>query len=155
MPDLPPNRTLLVVLSVALGASLLVIAFLLGRESARVPVASEAEVAAAPTSEPDVEAVVEDMKIKQDIWKNLEGICRPDVVFGTNTSALPITEMATILSDPGRMIGMHFFNPAHRMMLLEIICTEKTSDQALARLRRQTDSRDSASAWADSHNDLG
>ncbi len=79
-----------------------------------------------------IEAVLEDMKIKQDIWKKLEGICRPDVVFGTNTSALPITEMATILADPGRMIGMHFFNPAHRMMLLEIICAEKTSDQTLA-----------------------
>jgi 3-hydroxyacyl-CoA dehydrogenase/enoyl-CoA hydratase/carnithine racemase len=79
-----------------------------------------------------IEAVVEDMDIKQDIWKKLEGICRPDVVFGTNTSALPITEMAGILADPGRMIGMHFFNPAHRMMLLEIICAEKTSDQTLA-----------------------
>jgi 3-hydroxyacyl-CoA dehydrogenase/enoyl-CoA hydratase/carnithine racemase len=79
-----------------------------------------------------IEAVLEDMDIKQDIWKKLEGICRPDVVFGTNTSALPITEMASILADPGRMIGMHFFNPAHRMMLLEIICAEKTSDQTLA-----------------------
>jgi 3-hydroxyacyl-CoA dehydrogenase/enoyl-CoA hydratase/carnithine racemase len=79
-----------------------------------------------------IEAVVEDMKIKQDIWKKLEGICRPDVVFGTNTSALPITEMASILADPGRMIGLHFFNPAHRMPLLEIICAEKTSDQTLA-----------------------
>ena len=79
-----------------------------------------------------IEAVLEDMDIKQDIWKKLEGICRPDVVFGTNTSALPITEMASILADPGRMVGMHFFNPAHRMMLLEIICAEKTSDQTLA-----------------------
>jgi 3-hydroxyacyl-CoA dehydrogenase/enoyl-CoA hydratase/carnithine racemase len=79
-----------------------------------------------------IEAVVEDMRIKQDIWKKLEGICRPDVVFGTNTSALPITEMASILADPGRMIGLHFFNPAHRMPLLEIICAEKTSDQTLA-----------------------
>lgn len=79
-----------------------------------------------------IEAVLEDMTIKQDIWKQLEGICRPDVIFGTNTSALPITEMATILVDPGRMIGLHFFNPADRMMLLEIICAEKTSDQTLA-----------------------
>jgi 3-hydroxyacyl-CoA dehydrogenase/enoyl-CoA hydratase/carnithine racemase len=79
-----------------------------------------------------IEAVLEDMKIKQDIWKKLEAACRPDVVFATNTSALPITEMASILEDPGRMIGMHFFNPAHRMPLLEIICAEKTSDQTLA-----------------------
>ncbi len=79
-----------------------------------------------------IEAVLEDMNIKQDIWKKLEGICRPDVIFGTNTSALPITEMASILADPGRMIGLHFFNPADRMPLLEIICAEKTSDQTLA-----------------------
>ncbi|MGA3112975.1 MAG: 3-hydroxyacyl-CoA dehydrogenase NAD-binding domain-containing protein [Syntrophobacteraceae bacterium] len=79
-----------------------------------------------------IEAVLENMSIKQDIWKKLEGICRPDTVFGTNTSALPITEIASVLNDPGRMIGLHFFNPAHRMMLLEIICGEKTSDQTLA-----------------------
>lgn len=79
-----------------------------------------------------IEAVLEDMAIKQDIWKKLEGICRPDVIFGTNTSALPITEMAGVLSDPGRMIGLHFFNPAERMQLLEIICAQKTSDQTLA-----------------------
>jgi len=79
-----------------------------------------------------IEAVLEDMKIKQDIWKKLEGICRPDTVFGTNTSALPITEMASVLKDPGRMIGLHFFNPAERMPLLEIICTKQTSDQTLA-----------------------
>ena len=79
-----------------------------------------------------IEAVLEDMDIKQGIWKQLEGICRPDVVFATNTSALPITEMATILADSGRMIGLHFFNPADRMPLLEIICAKETSNQTLA-----------------------
>ncbi len=79
-----------------------------------------------------IEAVLENMQVKQDIWKTLEGICGSDVVFATNTSALPISEMASILEDPGRMLGLHFFNPAHRMMLLEIICAEKTSDQTLA-----------------------
>ena len=79
-----------------------------------------------------IEAVVENMDIKKDIWKKLEGICRDDVVFGTNTSALPITDLATVLKDPGRMIGLHFFNPAERMPLLEIICAQKTSDQTLA-----------------------
>lgn len=79
-----------------------------------------------------IEAVLEDMDIKQGIWRQLEGICRPDVVFATNTSALPITEMATILADPGRMIGLHFFNPADRMPLLEIICAKETSNQTLA-----------------------
>jgi len=79
-----------------------------------------------------IEAVLEDMKIKQGIWKQLEGICRQEVIFGTNTSALPITEIATVLKDPGRMIGLHFFNPAERMQLLEIICGKETSDSTLA-----------------------
>jgi 3-hydroxyacyl-CoA dehydrogenase/enoyl-CoA hydratase/carnithine racemase len=79
-----------------------------------------------------VEAVVEDMKIKQDLWRRIEGIVRTDAVFGTNTSALPISEMASVLADPGRMIGLHFFNPAERMQLLEIICGKDTSDEALA-----------------------
>jgi 3-hydroxyacyl-CoA dehydrogenase/enoyl-CoA hydratase/carnithine racemase len=79
-----------------------------------------------------IEAVLEDMQVKQDIWKKLEGICRPEAIFATNTSALPITEMATVLKDPGRMIGLHFFNPAQRMQLLEIICAQKTSDPTLA-----------------------
>jgi 3-hydroxyacyl-CoA dehydrogenase/enoyl-CoA hydratase/carnithine racemase len=79
-----------------------------------------------------IEAVLEDMQVKQEIWQQLQGICGGDAVFATNTSALPITEMASILADPGRMIGMHFFNPAHRMQLLEVICAAKTSDQTLA-----------------------
>ena len=79
-----------------------------------------------------IEAVLEDLQVKQEIWQQLEGICRDDVIFATNTSALPITEMASILADPGRMIGMHFFNPAHRMQLLEVICAAKTSNQTLA-----------------------
>jgi 3-hydroxyacyl-CoA dehydrogenase len=78
-----------------------------------------------------IEAVLEDMKVKQDIWKKLERICPDHTIFATNTSALPITEMAEILSDPGRMIGLHFFNPAHRMQLLEVISAEKTSDATL------------------------
>ena len=79
-----------------------------------------------------IEAVLENMAVKQDIWKKLEAICKPETVFATNTSALPITEMASVLADPGRMIGLHFFNPAHRMQLLEIICAKKTSDQSLS-----------------------
>ncbi len=79
-----------------------------------------------------IEAVLEDMNIKQDIWKKIEGICGPKTLFATNTSALPINEMASVLKDPGRMIGLHFFNPPPRMQLLEIICAHKTSDRTLA-----------------------
>jgi len=79
-----------------------------------------------------IEAILENMEVKQDVWKQLDGICPAHAVFATNTSALPITEMAEVLKDPGRMIGLHFFNPAHRMQLLEIICAKKTSDPTLS-----------------------
>ncbi len=79
-----------------------------------------------------IEAVLEDMAVKQGIWRGLEGVCRPEAIFATNTSALPITEMAKALQDPGRLLGLHFFNPAERMPLLEIIRARKTSDQTLA-----------------------
>jgi len=79
-----------------------------------------------------IEAVLEEMSVKQGVWKKLDEICRPETIFATNTSALPITEIASVLKDPGRMIGLHFFNPANRMQLLEIICAQKTSDQTLA-----------------------
>lgn len=79
-----------------------------------------------------IEAVLEDMNVKQELWKKVEGLCGPETIFATNTSALPITEMASVLDDPGRMIGLHFFNPAHRMQLLEVICAKKTSDRTLA-----------------------
>jgi 3-hydroxyacyl-CoA dehydrogenase/enoyl-CoA hydratase/carnithine racemase len=79
-----------------------------------------------------IEAVLEDMSVKQDVWRKLDAVCKPETVFATNTSALPITEMATALRDPSRMIGLHFFNPAQRMQLLEIICTGATSNQTLA-----------------------
>lgn len=79
-----------------------------------------------------IEAVLEDMEIKQGIWKRLQEICRPEVVFATNTSALSITEMASVLKNPERMIGLHFFNPAERMQLLEIICGKETSNETLS-----------------------
>ncbi|MGB9630158.1 MAG: 3-hydroxyacyl-CoA dehydrogenase NAD-binding domain-containing protein, partial [Thermodesulfobacteriota bacterium] len=79
-----------------------------------------------------IEAVLEDMEIKQGVWKRLQEICRPEVVFATNTSALSITEMASVLKNPERMIGLHFFNPAERMQLLEIICGKKTSNETLS-----------------------
>ncbi|MBU4315777.1 MAG: enoyl-CoA hydratase/isomerase family protein [Proteobacteria bacterium] len=79
-----------------------------------------------------IEAVLENMEIKKSIWRQADAICSPLAVFATNTSALPITELATVLRDPSRMLGMHFFNPAERMRLLEIINAESTSDQTLS-----------------------
>lgn len=79
-----------------------------------------------------IEAVLEHMRVKKDMWNKLEVVCKPDTIFATNTSALPLTEMASVFQDPGRIIGLHFFNPADRMQLLEVICAHKTTDQILA-----------------------
>ncbi|MCP4114531.1 MAG: 3-hydroxyacyl-CoA dehydrogenase [Desulfobacteraceae bacterium] len=79
-----------------------------------------------------IEAVVENMDIKKDLWARVDKICGPDTVFATNTSALPVTELAGVLGEPGRMLGLHFFNPAERMQLVEVITAKTSSDKSLA-----------------------
>ena len=79
-----------------------------------------------------IEAVVEKIEIKKELWARVDGICGPKTVFATNTSALPVTELAAALDTPGRMMGLHFFNPAERMQLVEVITASTTSDLTLA-----------------------
>jgi len=79
-----------------------------------------------------IEAVVENMDIKKEVWQQVDKICSDKAIFATNTSALPIARLATCLKDPSRMLGLHFFNPAERMQLVEIINAESTSKTALA-----------------------
>lgn len=71
-----------------------------------------------------VEAVLEKMEIKKDLFKNLDEICKEDCIFGTNTSSLSVTEIANGIKH--NVIGMHFFNPADRMKLVEVISGENT-----------------------------
>jgi 3-hydroxybutyryl-CoA dehydrogenase len=75
-----------------------------------------------------IEAIVEELAPKQELLTQLEGICRPDTVLATNTSALSVTEIASAMSTPERVVGMHFFNPAPLMPLVEIIRAERTAD---------------------------
>jgi 3-hydroxyacyl-CoA dehydrogenase len=78
-----------------------------------------------------IEAVPEILKIKQQVFKELDGVCPPDTIFASNTSALSITEMASASGRPERVIGMHFFNPAHVMKLVEIIPGKETDQDTL------------------------
>lgn len=78
-----------------------------------------------------VEAVVEDMNLKKQIFMELEGIVPERCLFFTNTSGLSITEMASVTKRPDRFIGTHFFNPVPVMRLLEIIRGYETSDETL------------------------
>ena len=76
-----------------------------------------------------IEAVIENADIKKDLFKALNAICKPDVIFATNTSSISITELAACVSNKGNFIGMHFFNPATIMKLIEIIRGIETSDE--------------------------
>lgn len=75
-----------------------------------------------------IEAAVENMAIKKDIFKELDEICKEDTILATNTSSLSITEVANITTRPDKVIGMHFFNPAPVMGLVEVIRGFVTSD---------------------------
>jgi 3-hydroxybutyryl-CoA dehydrogenase len=78
-----------------------------------------------------VEAIVEDLAPKQELFAELEGIVRPDAILATNTSALSVTEIAGAVSTPARVVGMHFFNPAPLMPLVEIVQAELSAEQAV------------------------
>jgi len=79
-----------------------------------------------------VEAVVERMAVKQQVFTDLEAALDPAAVLATNTSSLSVTTMASGLDRPERVVGLHFFNPVHKMPLVEVIRGEQTGDAALA-----------------------
>ena len=76
-----------------------------------------------------VEAAVENMKIKKEIFAELDEICKPETILASNTSSLSITEVASATKRPDKVIGMHFFNPAPVMKLIEIIRGIATSQE--------------------------
>ncbi len=78
-----------------------------------------------------IESVPEDMKLKQEIFKKLDEICPPETIFASNTSALSITEMASVTNRKEKFIGMHWFNPPPIMRLIEIVKTMDTSEDTL------------------------
>jgi len=78
-----------------------------------------------------IEAIVEDLDAKKALFSELERIVRPDAIVATNTSALSVTEIASATSSPERVVGMHFFNPAPLMPLVEIVRAELSSDEAV------------------------
>jgi 3-hydroxyacyl-CoA dehydrogenase/enoyl-CoA hydratase/3-hydroxybutyryl-CoA epimerase len=79
-----------------------------------------------------VEAVVEKLAVKRAVLKEWEAAVPPEAIFASNTSTLPIREIAAGAAEAGRVVGMHFFNPVHRMPLVEVIRGERTSDETVA-----------------------
>ena len=76
-----------------------------------------------------IEAAFEDLAVKRELFEALERIVAPDAILATNTSALSVTEIASATSTPERVVGMHFFNPAPVLPLVEVIRTAETSDE--------------------------
>jgi 3-hydroxyacyl-CoA dehydrogenase/enoyl-CoA hydratase/carnithine racemase len=79
-----------------------------------------------------IEAVFEEMGVKQQVFAELEAVVRPDAVLATNTSSLSVSEMAAKLAHPERVVGFHFFNPVAVLPLLEIVRADSTDDASLA-----------------------
>jgi 3-hydroxybutyryl-CoA dehydrogenase len=79
-----------------------------------------------------VEAIVEDMRVKKEVFAELDSICKLDTILASNTSGLSITEIASATNRPHKVLGVHFFNPAPVMQLVELIRGYLTSDNTLA-----------------------
>ncbi len=77
-----------------------------------------------------VEAVPERIELKRKIFSQLDGLLGPEVLLGTNTSSLPISDIAEACGRPERVVGMHFFNPVHIMKLVEVVRGKQTSEEA-------------------------
>ncbi len=81
-----------------------------------------------------IEAIIEKMEVKKAVFKELDGIVPEHAVRASNTSSLSVTEMAEATKRPGKVAGLHFFNPVHKMPLVEVIRGEKTADDTVASL---------------------
>ncbi|MEE4217505.1 MAG: 3-hydroxyacyl-CoA dehydrogenase NAD-binding domain-containing protein [Xanthomonadales bacterium] len=94
-----------------------------------------ADVAGSGVAQADViiEAIFENLEAKQELFKNLEANAKPDAILATNTSAIPLGEIATVLERPQRLIGLHFFNPVAKMPLVEVVFDEITDPAEVQR----------------------
>lgn len=82
-----------------------------------------------------IEAVFEDMDVKREVFRKLGEVCAEDALIASNTSAIPITEMASVTRNPERVLGTHFFSPVPLMQVVEVIRGISTSDQTMAKGR--------------------
>lgn len=81
-----------------------------------------------------IEAVVEDLDLKNALWKELDAVCPAHTIFASNTSSLTIAAMAAATKRPDKMLGLHFFNPVPLMKLVEVVRTVTTSEETFARV---------------------
>jgi 3-hydroxybutyryl-CoA dehydrogenase len=98
-------------------------------------IAPTTELDAAAEADLVVEAVFERLDVKQEVFRELDRICRPDAVLATNTSAIPVSQIAAVTKRPESVVGTHFFSPVPMMKLCELVRGYKTSDETLATAR--------------------
>jgi len=79
-----------------------------------------------------IEAITESLPMKLEMWRELDEIVKPEAVFATNTSSLPVIDQAAVTGRPGQFVGLHYFNPAQVMKLVEVVRCVTTTDEALA-----------------------
>lgn len=102
---------------------------------ARSRIKTTKELSAASDADLVIEAIAEDVNAKRELFKKLDEICKPETVFASNTSSLPITTLAAATKRSKQFIGMHFFSPAHIMKLLEIIPGIDTTHETIETVR--------------------
>jgi len=90
------------------------------------------EIEAAAEADVVIEAVFEKLEVKQEVFRQLDRVCKPEAVLGTNTSAIPITQIAAATQRPEQVVGTHFFSPVPMMKLCELVRGHRTSDQTLS-----------------------
>ncbi len=105
------------------------------RAAALGRITTTTDLDAAATAEIVVEAVFERLDVKRELFADLDRICRDDAVLATNTSAIPITDIAAATERPEWVVGTHFFSPVPMMALCELVRGRRTSDEALAAAR--------------------
>jgi 3-hydroxybutyryl-CoA dehydrogenase len=100
------------------------------KEAALARLALTTDMAALAACDLVIEAVVEELGVKREVFAELDAILGPDAILATNTSALSVTEIAVVTNRPDRVVGMHFFNPAPVLALVEVVRTELTDREA-------------------------
>jgi 3-hydroxybutyryl-CoA dehydrogenase len=109
------------------------------RDAALARLRTTTDVADVAESDLVIEAIVEDLDAKRELFGELDRICAPDAILATNTSAISVSEIASATERPERVVGMHFFNPAPLLPLVEIVRAKHTSDDVV----------EAAHAWAE------
>jgi 3-hydroxybutyryl-CoA dehydrogenase len=87
-----------------------------------------------------LEAIYENLAAKQEVFRKLDSICAPETIFATNTTALSVSEIASATARPDKVVGMHFFNPAVIMKLVEVIRGDNTSEETIETARKFAES---------------